>query len=565
MMRIKFPTWQQLNFQAHPAGRIVVLWDPSKVCIEQMEVSPQAIHCAVTCKVTTVFFTVSFVYALHSIVSRRPLWYDLVDFGQRLNSPWLVVGDFNSVLSPDERCNGVPVSAYESKDLQDYCLAVGLSDLPYMGCYFTWTNNSVWSKLDRALVNNQSLMAGMFGQAFFPPSGCLSDHSPCIVSLINQDVSFRKPFKFFDMWTLHENFEAVVNAEWSSFDRGSMQFVMCNKMRRLKGPLKNLNAQHFSHISDWAGSANEALKVAQLELHNNPHDSVPQNRVVGLRKATMNLSEAERQFFSQKVKCAYLQNSDRCTKFFHALVKRNAKRNQIVTVKKEDGSFTCSQSEVANKFVRYFSKLLGTESQYDPLDPGILCSGKLVSVKQAAALIRPMSQEEIKAALFSIGESKAPGPDGYTSGFFKKAWPTVGDLCCKAVQEFFILSMLLKQLNHIAVSLIPKSSHAQDMGDFRPIACCNVMYKVISKVLASRLVPILGHIIDNAQSAFVEGRNMIDNIHLSQELLRNYSKRRVSPRCLVKVDLKKALIRSAGTFLGMCFAAWPFLLFLLIG
>ena len=115
----------------------------------------------------------------------------------------------------------------------------------------------------------------------------------------------------------------------------------------------------------------------------------------------------------------------------------------------------------------------------------------------------------------------------------------MGDLCCRAVHEFFVSGKLLKQQNHTAVSLIPKLNHAQDVGDFRPIACCNVMYKVISKILASRLAPILGHIIDNAQSAFVEGMNMIENIHLTQELLRNYSRKCISPCCLVKVDLKK--------------------------
>lgn len=90
------------------------------------------------------------------------------------------------------------------------------------------------------------------------------------------------------------------------------------------------------------------------------------------------------------------------------------------------------------------------------------------------------------------------------------------------------------------MTLIPKSNHTPTVRDFRPIACCKVVYKVISKIIASRLAPVLGSLIDNAQAAFVEGRNMTENIHLAQELFRQYNRKMISPRCIIKVDLKKA-------------------------
>ena len=63
--------------------------------------------------------------------------------------------------------------------------------------------------------------------------------------------------------------------------------------------------------------------------------------------------------------------------------------------------------------------------------------------------------------------------------------------------------------------LVHKSSHVQYVGDFRPIACYNVVYKVISKILATRLAPPLSSLVDKAQSTFVEGRCMVENIHLA--------------------------------------------------
>lgn len=85
-------------------------------------------------------------------------------------------------------------------------------------------------------------------------------------------------------------------------------------------------------------------------------------------------------------------------------------------------------------------------------------------------------------ALFGIGDDKSPGPDGFSSYFFKKAWPIVGDLFSEAVMEFFSFVFLLKKINHTAIVLLPKSTHSPSMGDFRLIACCNVTYKVISKI-----------------------------------------------------------------------------------
>ncbi|GFP99127.1 line-1 retrotransposable element orf2 protein [Phtheirospermum japonicum] len=89
--------------------------------------------------------------------------------------------------------------------------------------------------------------------------------------------------------------------------------------------------------------------------------------------------------------------------------------------------------------------------------------------------------------------------------------------------------------------MIPKSDRPSLVGDYRPIACCNVTYKVISKILASRLASTLGKIVDQAQSAFVEGRSMVENIHLAQEKFEKIHRiKKVSPRCILKIDLQKA-------------------------
>jgi len=89
------------------------------------------------------------------------------------------------------------------------------------------------------------------------------------------------------------------------------------------------------------------------------------------------------------------------------------------------------------------------------------------------------------------------------------------------------------------VALIPKISNPSTIGDFRPISCCNTIYKCIAKIIEDRVKRVLD-IVSPFQLAFVEGRRISDNIMLSQELLRNYRRDNGSLRCALKVDLMKA-------------------------
>jgi hypothetical protein len=95
------------------------------------------------------------------------------------------------------------------------------------------------------------------------------------------------------------------------------------------------------------------------------------------------------------------------------------------------------------------------------------------------SLLANVTNDDIKKALFSIGNTKSPGPDGYSSLFFKHSWDVVGQDVCAAVRDFFQSGQLLKQINHSIIALVPKSAHVSTANDFRPLSCCNVVYKII--------------------------------------------------------------------------------------
>ena len=154
------------------------------------------------------------VYAFNTIVGRRPLWANLDRFNAALRDPWLILGDFNNVLKMDERSNSQPVSLYEIRDFHPCCNNLGLVDTPFSGVFLTWTNNTTW--LDRELVNSKWIIDGLRTHANFGFPGKLSDHSPCVVSLFESNIQGERPFKFFNMWALHEDFQGIVNLVWDS-------------------------------------------------------------------------------------------------------------------------------------------------------------------------------------------------------------------------------------------------------------------------------------------------------------------------------------------------------------
>lgn len=132
--------------------------------------------------------------------------------------------------------------------------------------------------------------------------------------------------------------------------------------------------------------------------------------------------EAERSFYAQKAKCEYLKNGDRCTRFFHDLAKRNSKRNSIMSLCLDNGEFTSCLPQVEEEFVGFYTRLLGTSVTCEALDRDILNSGPVLSVDQRQLLAADVTSDEVCDALFSIGNDKAPGPDGFNAYFFKKSW-----------------------------------------------------------------------------------------------------------------------------------------------
>ena len=118
-----------------------------------------------------------------------------------------------------------------------------------------------------------------------------------------------------------------------------------------------------------------------------------------------------------------------------------------------------------------------------------------MSANMREELSRPSTVEKVKATLFQMGPTKALGPDGMNALFYQKFWHIVGNNVSSIVLEFLNSGIMVLEINYTNLVLIPKIKSPEKMTNFRPLSLCNVIYKIISKMLANRLKIILPQLI----------------------------------------------------------------------
>lgn len=110
-------------------------------------------------------------------------------------------------------------------------------------------------------------------------------------------------------------------------------------------------------------------------------------------------------------------------------------------------------------------------------------------------LSNPFTEEELKQAVFQIGKSKAPDLDGMPGIFLPKILENSWCYTTASVLRFLNTGHLLKEFNRTLITLVPKKTCPEEVGDYRPISLCDVIYKVGSKVMVNQMRPLLEKLI----------------------------------------------------------------------
>ncbi|GJT97230.1 RNA-directed DNA polymerase, eukaryota, reverse transcriptase zinc-binding domain protein [Tanacetum coccineum] len=312
--------------------------------------------------------------------------------------PWVLMGDFNVTLKPEEHYNGSSVMTY---DMGEFIDAI----------------NSL-EKLDKIMVNDEFL--GKFDQAdgMFLPY-LISDHSPAMLIIPDKIAKRKKSFR------------------------------VVQKLKQLKRPLNNLNWNN-GNIFEKVVILKEKLKKAQSDVDADPFNNAKREIASHLFEEYTVAAEDEIKLFHKKVKIHWLKAGDRNNAFFYRILKARKHKSRVESICGEDGK-SYEGNEVPNQYL---------------------------TPEEAEEMVREVTDAEIKAVLFDINFSKAARPDGYSACFYKKSWQIVGKEICLAVKEFFTCGKILREINATLIALVPKLDTSNRVSNFRPIACCNVLYKI---------------------------------------------------------------------------------------
>lgn len=171
----------------------------------------------------------------------------------------------------------------------------------------------------------------------------------------------------------------------------------------------------------------ETLRKCQTDLHSNPKD---QEFNVKEQQARENCVQSRKDmisFFSQKAKDLWLKKGDPSTTYFHKAIKMRQYHSSIHQVVDKHQILRDSPKEVVDAFIDFYKELLDSSNKVIPLKEEVVHKGSVVSEEQAKFHCSDYTRKEIKDAIFSIPNGKAPEPDGYNSFFFKENWEIIGD------------------------------------------------------------------------------------------------------------------------------------------
>ncbi|KAJ9557115.1 hypothetical protein OSB04_011729 [Centaurea solstitialis] len=540
-----FGRWNWVSNQtvSQYGTRIIVAWDEAAFDIMLLELDSQFMNCEIKVRGSNSAFFATFIYGANQGSVRHLLWSGVRRFRAIIgDKPWVVAGDFNALSFPHDALGGSSRRNSDMADFASFVDDVEIFDMRYTGVHHTWCQKpnqeaGLRRKLDRVMANTTFTSLFANASVVFLPRG-ISDHSPSLVTFSCGVKKRKRGFKFDNFLIENPRFFQIVNDGWNTHVDGNFMFRVTSKLKLLKKPLANLR-NTYGDLSLRVKKAKHELDVIQLACDLDPFNMVLRDDLLATRMAYNQARLDEEVAAMQRAKVKWLKEGDSNTRYFHMAIKEKRHSQQIHSIRDMSGVYVHDE-EVPKAFLDHLKSIIGTsDASIDPQIPDGIITHSL-SFEEANHMIRPFTDEDVRNAMFSIGNEKAPGPDGFSAKFFKATWNTIGKDVSIAIHNFFYRSHLVGELNHTLLCLLPKSPNASTVSDFRPIACCKVLYKCISKMLVERIKPALDGLVSRTQSAFIPGRRIVDNILMAHELVVGYQLNVGQPRCAFKIDIRKA-------------------------
>nr|GEX66510.1 RNA-directed DNA polymerase, eukaryota [Tanacetum cinerariifolium] len=486
---------------------ILCMWDPNSFRKNNVTISDYFVIIRGVWLKTNVNLLIVVVYAPQDSRDKRMLWDYLTHVSSQWDGEVVMMGDFNEVRFKSDRFGSV--FNVRGADVFNSCIAnAGLVEVPLGGSAFTWSHKSAskMSKIDRFLISD-GLMNTCPNINAITLERYLSDHRPILFRESTYDYGLI-PFRFYHHWLALDGFDNFVIDSWRN-TRGDKSNAMRNLMYKLK-----------------------FLKV--IDNGNATDDSVP--RRLEVLNSIQNHNQIQATEATQKAKIKWSVEGDENVRFFHGMINKKRSQQNIWGVM-IDGKWIEEPSRVKEQFFQYF------RDRFDePKDDQVridMCFPRSLSNEQKDDLECMVSMEEVKRAVWDYGTDKSPGPDGFSFDFYRHFWPTIDNEVFEAVKYFFIHTNFPIGCNSAFMALIPKIPDENMVKDFRPISLIGSINKIVAKILANRIVGVLGDIVNEMQYAFIAERQILEGPFILNEVM-HWCKTKKKQALFFKVDFEKA-------------------------
>ncbi|XP_026455523.1 uncharacterized protein LOC113356565 [Papaver somniferum] len=330
---------------------------------------------------------------------------------------------------------------------------------------------------------------------------------------------------------------AVINAAWLA----KFENWRCKALPRPKRAPFRIQKMWFLHADFLRMQDPLRFESAALRSDENPSDITNFNL---MKDAMSKLSETRLQhstMLKQKSRNQWLVEGSSNYTFFHNSIRIRRSANTISELVDE-----------ADITISYYDQELDYElSLFDYEHPSIL-------EVESLAMDRTPSPEEIKQVVFDLGADSAPGPDGFSGCFYRHCWDIIQDDLIKAITFCWDTGHIPNGINSSLIIFLPKVRGANTLCNFRPIGPSNFFFKIFTKILATRLGSVLDNLVFEEQVAFMEGRNIHENISLASEMVNELHLKRKDGNIGLKLGISQAFDTVSWAFVLEVFRRYGF-------